>query len=80
MNQFLYKDLLVIDIETVSMVEDYHALSDRMKTLWDKKSAHLKNDDELTTDELFKNRAGIFAEFGKIVCIGRLYFNPSRNS
>jgi len=69
MKESLYKNLLVIDIETVSMVADYNALDDRMKTLWDKKSAHLKNDDELTTDELFAKRAGIYAEFGKIVCI-----------
>lgn len=70
MKQSLYKNLLVVDIETVSMVEDYNALNDKMKTLWDKKAAHIKNDDELTTDELFKKRAGIFAEYGKIIVIG----------
>lgn len=69
MTESLYKNLLVIDIETVSAVADYHELSERMKALWDKKAAHLKNDGELTTDELFVKRAAIYAEFGKIICI-----------
>jgi predicted PolB exonuclease-like 3'-5' exonuclease len=61
------ENILFIDIETVPMVSEYDALSDNFKALWDKKSAYIsRNDDDPST--LF-DKAGIYAEFGKIVCI-----------
>ncbi|PLW99486.1 MAG: 3'-5' exonuclease [Marinilabiliales bacterium] len=60
-------NVLFLDIETVPMVHDYSNLPDDWKSLWEKKAARIKKEDE-TIDESF-NRAGIYAEFGKIVCI-----------
>ncbi len=74
-----YKNLLVIDIETVSSVPAYDDLNERMKLLWDKKASHLKHDEEATAEELFSTRAGIYAEFGKIICIGAGFLTRDEN-
>lgn len=66
--------ILFLDIETVSCEPSFDLLSDRMKPLWEKKAGLLKNDDLLPVHELFFERAGIFAEFGKIVTIAVGYF------
>jgi 3'-5' exonuclease len=68
-----YEDLLPVlflDIETVSENADYDQMGERMKVLWEKKSSQLqqgKTDKSAT--EMYRERAGIYAEFGKVVCI-----------
>ncbi len=65
-------EILFIDIETVPTAPDFASLSDTMQAEWTRKAKFVKS----TTDEipdpaaLFDERAGIFAEFAKIVCIG----------
>lgn len=59
--------ILFIDIETVPQFRNFEELDDRWKELWTKKSLTLSKNNE-TPDELY-NRAGIYAEFGKIICI-----------
>jgi len=66
--------VLFLDIETVPAVENYGALSDRMRKLWDKKASHLTNGNEQTPDEIYE-RAGIYAEFGKIIVISVGFFH-----
>jgi 3'-5' exonuclease len=66
----LSKNILFIDIETVSGYEAYQQQPVRMQKLWDYKASFLKNDDSLSSDELYFDRAGIFAEFGKVIVIG----------
>lgn len=63
------KNILVIDIETVACAEDYDNLDDRLRKQWDRKSVYLHNPDKLSSAELFNDRAGIYAEFGKIITI-----------
>lgn len=63
------KKVIILDIETVPVVSNYNDLSDKMKELWDRKASRLNAEDELNSEELFFQKAGIFAEFGKIVCI-----------
>jgi predicted PolB exonuclease-like 3'-5' exonuclease len=63
------KNLLVLDIETVSGFQDYDQLNDRFKKQWDRKAAFLKNEDQLSSQALYYEKAAIYAEFGKIVCI-----------
>jgi uncharacterized protein YprB with RNaseH-like and TPR domain len=63
------KNTLVIDIETVSVALSYKDLDSRLKKQWDRKASLIKNEDNLTPEELFFERAGIFAEFGKVICI-----------
>ncbi|WP_199724489.1 3'-5' exonuclease [Taibaiella sp. KBW10] len=64
--------ILVIDIETVSMYAEYTALNEAMQAHWQRKAAFLKLSEAEANDSAlsYENRAGIYAEFGKIVCIG----------
>lgn len=73
LKQLDFEKILFLDIETVPMVEKYELLSEKFKKLWDKKAEYLKKTPDDTTDTLFK-RAGIYAEFGKIVCISSGFF------
>lgn len=62
-------DILFIDIETVSQSETYEHLDPEWKDLWDLKAKFInKNSPEETSDSAY-HRAGIYAEFGKIICI-----------
>jgi uncharacterized protein YprB with RNaseH-like and TPR domain len=73
----LYKlqleNILFLDIETVPEVADYQDLDDIKKELWEHKSQYQRKEDY--TAEEFYDRAGIWAEFGKIICISVGYFN-----
>ncbi len=61
-------DILFLDIETVPLKPAYENLSDTEKELWDKKANKIAKKEDDTAEELYP-RAGIYAEFGKIVCI-----------
>ena len=68
-------NILFLDIETVSCTDSYAHLSERLKTQWARKSSFFKRDETQTDEELFHLRAGIYAEFGKIIVIavGKFY-------
>lgn len=69
LNNLNITDVLFLDIETVPAVAKFDELSGRFRKLWEKKAENLRrHDPELTSDQLYE-RAGIYAEFGKIVCI-----------
>jgi uncharacterized protein YprB with RNaseH-like and TPR domain len=63
-------NILFIDIETVSQYEHFEDLPEKSKELWVKKAEGLlrNNKDELTAETIYE-RAGIYAEFGRIICI-----------
>jgi 3'-5' exonuclease len=63
------KDILFLDIETVANVYDYNALEERLKVQWSRKANFFKRDSQQSDEEIYTERAGIYAEFGKIVCI-----------
>jgi predicted PolB exonuclease-like 3'-5' exonuclease len=64
--------ILFLDIETVPEEAHFHSLDDEMKTLWEQKTQYQRKDD--FCPEEFYDRAGIWAEFGKIVCVSVGYF------
>ena len=65
------RDILFLDIETVASTDTYNSLNERLKTQWARKAGFFKQREEGMTDEdLFYERAGIYAEFGKIIVIG----------
>ncbi len=68
------KNLIVLDIETVSTHEDFEQLDERIKEQWTKKASYLHNEDELSVEELYFRRAAIYAEFGKIISIALGFF------
>lgn len=59
--------VLFLDIETVPEVYNYNDLSEDAQYLWEKKNAYFLKEGK-TPEEVY-DRAGILAEFGKIVCI-----------
>ncbi|HEY0740705.1 MAG TPA: 3'-5' exonuclease [Chryseosolibacter sp.] len=63
------RDILFVDIETVASTDDYNSIDERLKAQWARKAAFFKRHPEQTDESLFHDRAGIYAEFGKIVCI-----------
>jgi hypothetical protein len=67
-------NILFLDIETVPGVPDFEELDDELQELWGTKARGIlrKQEEELNFDEIaetFQTRAGIYAEFGKIICI-----------
>ncbi len=73
-NLKLDKDLLFLDIETATITPDFESLDDRLKPLWLRKAVFLRNDQEASLEELYFQRAGVFAEFAKIIAIAVGYF------
>jgi 3'-5' exonuclease len=69
------RDILFLDIETVACTDDYHKLEERIKVQWSRKASFLKREEGITDEQLFHQRAGIYAEFGKVICIvvGKLF-------
>ncbi len=63
--------ILFLDIETVPQTFDYESLDENFRHLWEDKFNYIKfRYPEGSTPEYgYLNGAGIFAEFGKIVCI-----------
>ena len=64
-----FSKILFLDIETVSQQKNYDQLNERMQKLWDKKANQLNRDNAEATPAEIYDRAAIYAEFGKIVCI-----------
>lgn len=69
MASFPVSNILFLDIETAPQYPDYNDMPEEWKQLWDTKSASLLKYHEGQTHESLYPRAGIYAEFGKIICI-----------
>ncbi len=65
--QLNLEELLFIDIETVPGEANYSDLDNRLQELWATKARQL-NKSDINPAEVYE-RAGIYAEFGQIVCI-----------
>jgi hypothetical protein len=78
------ENILFVDIETASLTPDHSVLPEPLHSLWHRKADLLRmREDEYKDDEqLFGERAAIFAEFGKVVCIscGFIRFNGDKPS
>jgi 3'-5' exonuclease len=66
--------ILFLDIETVPMSKTYEDLPDPFHFLWNKKAEQLSKSDRSNSEDKrtpsdYYDRAGIYAEFGKIICI-----------
>lgn len=74
--------ILFLDIETVPLKADIAELTPELAYLWEDKFNTLrkrmpeKYSEETTAAQAFANSAGIYSEFGKIICIsvGYVYF------
>lgn len=61
------EEVLFLDIETVPLAPEYTELTKKWQQLWERKMQFQINNGD-PAEELYQ-RAGIYAEFGKIVCI-----------
>jgi len=67
------ENVLFLDIETVPEFKDFNELPEDKRLLWEEKTQYQRKED--FTAQEFYDRAGIWAEFGKIVCISVGFFN-----
>ena len=63
-----YSKILFFDIETVPIKYDFKDLDERGQQLWSKKTRFIQERENLNAEEVYE-KAGIYAEFGKVVCI-----------
>ena len=65
-------NILFLDIETVPEYHNYRGLDNETQQLWEQKTQYQRKDEVSAED--FYERAGIWAEFGKIITISVGYF------
>lgn len=70
--------ILFLDIETVPAYCNYNELDDTAKKLWELKTQYQRKEEY--SPEEFYDKAGIWAEFGKIICISVGYFKLKGDS
>lgn len=61
------ENVLFLDIETVPQYSDFDKIPESFKSFWDKKSSYFRGEHQKPEDVY--QRAGIYSEFGKIICI-----------
>src|SRR5580704_5706565 len=66
LEQYDLGNLMVIDIETVPQYSSFDEMPEPFQKLWELKTQYQRKE-ETAAD--FYERAGIWAEFGKIICI-----------
>jgi predicted PolB exonuclease-like 3'-5' exonuclease len=64
--------ILFLDIETVPEIQNFADLDEEMQQLFEAKTTYQRKESQTAED--FYEKAGIWAEFGKIVCISVGYF------
>lgn len=70
--------ILFLDIETVPQCASVSELNDVERELWQKKASRLV-EEGMSDEDLYK-KAGIFAEFGKIICISAAFLRPKNGT
>ena len=68
MQNIRLENLLLIDIETVSESAEFDTLTAEWQTLWKEKVQRTLPED-ISAAEFYPQRAGVMAEFAKIICI-----------
>ncbi|WP_162343301.1 3'-5' exonuclease [Cyclobacterium salsum] len=67
-------DILFLDLETISGAKSLEELPPRLQEEWKKKARFIPGQEEKDPGDLYFEKAGIYAEFGQIICIGVGYF------
>ncbi len=74
LNHVILENALVFDIETVPGHKTWDEVPTDLQPLWARKAKQLKIPEEISPAESFVDQAGIYAEFGKVVCISVGFF------
>ncbi len=69
--------ILVLDIETVPQYASFNEVPDQYQQLWEHKTRYQRKDGESPSE--FYARGGIWAEFGKIICISAGIFSTQKD-
>jgi len=69
--------VLFLDIETVPQTYQFPDLEETTRKLFEAKTRFMQND-EKSFEELYNDRGGIYAEFGKIICISVGFVHETR--
>lgn len=69
--------VLFLDIETVPQFYKFNELEEKGRELFEAKTRFMQKEDK-SFEELYDERAGIYAEFGKIVCISVGFIRETR--
>ena len=72
------KNVLFLDVETVPCSPNFEDLDITFQTLWTEKTAWQRKE-EYTPAEFYKLKAGVMAEFAKIICISVGYLFVEKN-
>lgn len=71
-----FQTILFLDIETVPEIYEYANLPEEKKLLWNKKMQFFKKEND--SGESLYQRAGVYAEFAKIICISVGYIEKQK--
>lgn len=74
LNNVALDQLLLLDIETTPLTASFNHLPAGLQALWLEKSAKIAPDSE-TEGESYFEKAALYAEFGKVVCISAGFFH-----
>jgi len=72
LDQVKIENILFLDIETVPQYPDFENVPDKFREFWDKKSSYFRDENQ-TAEDVYQ-RAGIYSEFGKVICISAGFF------
>lgn len=73
------ENILFLDIETVPQRASFEDVPESEREHWIRKAEHLRKSEQDTPASIY-SRAGIYAEFGKIICISTGYFANNNGS
>jgi DNA polymerase elongation subunit (family B) len=63
-------NVLFIDIETAAQFASFEEVPDRLKPHWERKAGQLSKNEDFDVSEVYKDKAAIYAEYGKVICVG----------
>ncbi|GGZ22694.1 3'-5' exonuclease [Echinicola pacifica] len=69
------KNILFLDLETAASTHHLEELPERMQEEWHLKASRISTDENMDAAQLYFEKAGIYAEFGRVICIGMGYFS-----
>ncbi|KEO72836.1 3'-5' exonuclease [Anditalea andensis] len=75
------RNILFLDIETVSQTGRLEELDTRLQSEWLKKHQQIIKDENISPEDSYFQKGGIYAEFGQVICVGVGYYvyNPDED-
>ncbi len=74
-NQQELSRILFLDIETARAYKTFEEVPEVLQNLWEQKSLKIRNAETDTSAQVYLDKAGIFAEFGKVICVSFGFIN-----